>query len=470
MTIDRPLVSSGFRQYLATLLPGLEKQPEKYWPILGWLLFGPWRCETTGQLVIGNEILAELLGKQEEHRQRHFSGKKLMLEFSRDVVPLVLNEDSWDYVGGPLRMRRIVSIDWPANVLAATAAERRNRTKDLVFLDDGSPFTPTRAADIRQMRRDVAAGLLISQGCAATIRVASYLNSQPSNRFAKLVPRIPGARAIILNSTNVDRQLDILNSIELNPQPIYGPGLQSARVFGLGDNIMGLRRDARKYLTHDWHHADLRSCQLAVVARIWGIPEVQDFLLTRKSIWPELLKWMGLQVADDHAKGVIKRAVYGVVYGQGRDGRRELFQAELGDGSKYRKRFDKHPLIHTMLEHRATIMGAIRMAGGIHDAFGRWLAVEQTIVNPRHPKTNIPSLMAIVAQSYETLLLLPALALAEEESKKKKPGMVITMWLHDGFAIDVSDSRNVDSWKRRLSTAVDASAEALGICSQLVWE
>jgi hypothetical protein len=393
-----------------------------------------------------------------------------MLEFSKDVVPLVLNEDSWDYVGGPLRMRRIVSIDWPADVLAAVAAERRHRTKDLVFLDDGSRYTPSQAADIRQMRRDEAARLLISQGCEATIRVASYLNNQPSNRFTKLIPRIPGARDIILNSTNSDRQLDILNSIELNPQPIYGPGPESARVFGMGDNILGLRREARKYLTRDWHHADLRSCQLAVVARIWEIPEVQEFLLTGKSIWPELLKWMGLHLEDDHAKDVIKRAVYGVVYGQGRDGRRELFQAELGDGSKYRKRFDNHPLIHAMLERRTQIMGAIRMDGGIQDAFGRWLKVEQTIINPRQPKTNIPSLMAIVAKSYETLLLLPALELAEEETKRKKPGMVITMWLHDGFAMDVSDSRNVDRWKHRLSEAVDASAEALGICSQLVWE
>ena len=469
MSIHPVFVTASFRDEILKSLPGLDLAPSVYWPILGLVAFPWWRDEAKGQIIVGNSVLAQALGRESENKRRKFSGSSVLRDFSRDVFPIEWTEGNWDTVGGPMRMRRLTAVAVPSDAKALVERERRTRGEAYVNLNDGAPFTPARQRDLRAQSLAEAAALAAERGCASTRRVASYMNALPPHRFSKLARRVPEAHDLVDRlGRDVDRQHDLLRAVETQALPIYGPAPRTARIFPVNDSFLACKREVRELLTSGWHHADLRSCQLAIAARLWDVGEVEQYLRSGKDVWAELIAWMGLPAGQD-SKGIVKRTLYGVVYGQGRDGRARDLDAALGDGVARRRRFDKHPLVAAMLSRRTHMMGQVLRAGGATDCFGRHLAVEDSTVDPRRPRTNVPSILAMLAQAEETALLLPVLALAEAELEKPKPGFMITMWLHDGFSIDVSDERAAGRWKDRLKAAVDKEVVRKGFATELTW-
>ena len=53
-------------------------------------------------------------------------------------------------------------------------------------------------------------------------------------------------------------------------------------------------------MTQDWITADLRSAQLAIVAAIWRIPSITEYLRSGKSVWPDLCEHMGLMYTPEN--------------------------------------------------------------------------------------------------------------------------------------------------------------------------
>lgn len=468
MFTRRPIVSSCFRNDIASALPGLALDPSTYWPLLALIAFPTWRDEATDQIIMGNRILSAALGRERENDRRKFSGRDVLGAFARDVFPLEWTHTNWDVVGGPMRARRISLVGWPPQVRDLVERERRTRGGPWVYLDDGDPFTASKAKDLRALNRSEAAELAAQRGCDATSRLVAYLNELPPNRFSKLRAGLPEAHDLVDRiGRDVDRQHDLLRALEIQSLPIYAPAPSTSRVFAMNDSILGLKREVRGLLTRGWHHADLRSCQLAIAARLWDVPEVDDYLRSGANVWEDLTAWMGLPL--ETGKRLVKGAMYGIVYGQGRDGRRRAFDAALGRGHECQRRFLAHPLVRAMLVRRGRTMKAIERAGGAVDCFGRSMAVVDVTVDPRRPRTNIPSIMAMMAQAEETALLLPALELAEAELTRSKPGFLVTMWLHDGFSIDVSDERAALRWRDRLKAVVDEEARARGYATELTW-
>ena len=196
----------------------------------------------------------------------------------------------------------------------------------------------------------------------------------------------------------------------------------------MNDCVARLQRDVRHTLTRDWITCDLKSAQLAICAKTWNVPQVGEFLRSGGSIWQSLSAWLDLEAEQ---KPMLKDALYALVFGAGRDKMIAILESR-----RLYERFRAHPLIHQMFLARARQLRAIRTAQGAHDAFGRWIAIEyMPVLEKRYSHDSSRKILALVAQSYELLLLTPVIQLAMEQ-RDSSHGFVITLWLHDGFSFD----------------------------------
>ena len=72
-------------------------------------------------------------------------------------------------------------------------------------------------------------------------------------------------------------------------------------------------------LVPEWYEADLKNSQLAILARIGEIKEVQSFLAQGENVWAELCRHMGVP-PDKYTDGktALKGCLYPTTYGMSR--------------------------------------------------------------------------------------------------------------------------------------------------------
>ena len=213
-------------------------------------------------------------------------------------------------------------------------------------------------------------------------------------------------------------------------------------------------------MTQDWVTADLRSAQLAIVAKLWRIECITDYLESGKSIWPDLCGHMGVPY-DAGNKAAMKNALYALIYGAADETLTKHLGQHFPIASAAFTRFTSHPIIRSLLRARKRQMSKIRDAKGATDAFGTWMPVEYTPVKGKpYNYDNVRSIMACVAQSYELKLLLPVVEAAQAQ-RGEEHGFVVTTWLHDGFTFDCKTGDR-KRWWDTLSLLVHQQAKALG--------
>lgn len=246
--------------------------------------------------------------------------------------------------------------------------------------------------------------------------------------------------------------LNQINAIENDPVPRYKPSYtgNTVRVFTSGYSLCTINKALRRTLQPGWIELDLASAQLAIVARDWGLAELSDFLEAGRSIWDELydfMDWESYQggVSKQCAKPVLKKGLYGAVFGASKEKIRNILYDTYTDSIHqpdfliYEKFMDgmfDHPLISELMTERNRQLDAIEEEGGAVDAFDDEVRLDGT--------TDAPSVLAQLAQSRELQLLLPALDVAEAELERVKdteeyPRFWIMLWQHDGFSINVRD-------------------------------
>jgi len=226
-------------------------------------------------------------------------------------------------------------------------------------------------------------------------------------------------------------------------------------LFAMGVNLTQLPRTVRhRLLRGTWQH-DLTCAQLAIVARVWGIPPLLAFLEDQaRSIWTLLLESVG---ADDTYKPVLKKAVYRIIFG----GRRDRALLELAHGNSVNPGMGKekgtallqHPLMVALFAARDRALVEIGRAGGVRDAFGAWHPLPNKTSKARR------SLLALQAQSYEQHLMLALVPVLEAEQKTR-----VVAWLHDGFYSLGPEPERV---QKRLERAVNGAAWDLRIPTRL---
>lgn len=441
--IHRP-VSRQFRAILERELPGLGTD-ERLWTMLEYLLF-PWRDDETRQPLAPASLITDIGGTR--------LAITFLREFSAKVVPLTWKD--WSYTDGSCRV--ITSIDWPAPVAEAIEAEFSRQWKDAerVYLRTGNKVTHRTVGRERTVLAQAAAEYA-KTAKEAQKRLLRYLNDQPSNAFSlKVKENIDQAYELAKKiEDHYERQyaFEHLVSIQYQAKPYYRPSLakRTARVFSINDSLLTLRSDIRHVLTKGWIELDLRNAQFAVAAMLWNIDSINDYLRNNGSVWDELIRYFDGRVS----KPLLKLAVYRIVNGGSKRETKFFLDRSTVDGTG--DHFFRHPLIVDLWKSSRHALQAIKRNRGANDCFGNWIAYEGD-----HRNNNAPSIIAQRCQSYELLVLLPALYLAERTDE-----FMITLWQHDGFSISVRDSRREEEWIRRIAEAVEAEADRFRIRTTL---
>lgn len=467
MYLPHKTCSPEFRDQVAATLPGLGTN-YAYWRLLEYVLFGTWVDEATGQLVLSAKQAAYLTGNERKWLSNHFALQPLLDDFSRDVFPVDTEGIIFNHYFEANQAGRIVA-DVPEWLFSAAKAERRRTGGKRVEFATGEQWTSRKSAKALRSIRAEAASLAASAGCMETQRLLKYLNGVAPNTFARIRRQLPTAHEVADEvGADVERQHNLLHAIEQITQPVYKPVENSTRVYTLNESFPRLKREVRDVLTKGWLKADLASAQLAIAATIWQAPAVGGFLISDRRIWDELQEWMKLP-RSPKVKSDLKELMYSLLFGMSRKNLSAKARQMFPGRKEPWRRLSQHTVVNAMLEARQRQFATLRSVGFATDAFGRKLELlAEGRSSLGYQKDNASSILAQVAQSWELLLMLPILDLAE--SHRGTNGFTITMWLHDGVCINVHDARRIEGWKDRISSAVAEQAGELGIPTRLVWE
>lgn len=466
MYLPHKLVSREFRKEVAERLPGLAEE-YRLWRLLEYILFGTWIDDETGLLVLSAKQAAYLVGEERKWLSHRFQLQPILDKFTSRVFPIDTEGVVFNYWFGPNRAGRVIARvpEW-LNQLAAT--ERRRTGGDLVEFATGVVWTRRSQGEAsRSMRLRALETMKLSRN-AETTRLLEHLNSLPANSFTSIRSRIGVAHELVDElGRDTERQHNLLRAIEQFCQPLYQPVDKSVRVYSLNESYLRLKREVRERLTEGWMRADLKSAQLAIVAAKWGCPELREFLGAKHSVWPSLLTHLGVTQSDEN-KAKLKEFTYALVFGMSKAGLRRMANEFWPSVKNPWTRLTSNSVLAEVLHARTRHFELVRRDGFAVDAFGRRLTLaSRAKSHGSYQGDSARSLLAQVAQSWELALMLPVLDMAEQNQGPS--GFRLMLWLHDGIAIHVPDARRRESWRKRLSDAVDVNAMALSIPTSLEW-
>lgn len=465
MRLAAKTVSPDFRQLIRASYPGIDRDPA-YWRMMEFLLFGTISDETTGQLRISRATLAQIEGRQADLRNHRYKGKAFLDRFSRDVTPIDYSD--WLYTEDRARIVRNPVFTQEIRMALHDELARWDSGKRLYFAT-GEGFNRRRQAAFRASERAAALRDLETADCAKTRQLLAYMNTLPSNRFMRIVQYIPKA---VLAAFEIDhelvrmQQMSLLRAIRDEPKPFYKPTGKSVRIFPSTESMLMLKRELRAILTQDWMSFDLRSAQLAICARDWQVEEILIFLEQSlndgPTIWDEFAAYLHTACTPPF-KAACKQALYALTFGAGQQPVWDAFAHE-GQSIEEARRLLHHPLVRALLDARKVQFGQIKQHNGAMNCFGQWVAVPTEWDGGR--RRNLPnyrSVLAQLAQARELQLLEPVIDLAHQTDQ-----FTITLWLHDGFCLDVRDRSRADRWAAHIITAVNEQADKLSIPTELV--
>lgn len=245
-----------------------------------------------------------------------------------------------------------------------------------------------------------------------------------------------------------------LLSVLANPKPLLGPVENSERAFSLRPSLTTIRSDVRRIFTQDWYEYDLRSAQLAIIAKDWRIKELQDLLikLGDASIWTYLASELGVNA--DTSKKAIKTGMYALAFGA-QEGTIKRSMLEEGGDQSLVASFLKHDLIQVILEHR-------------RKQFAAWTEDDETFgFQSAFTDKRTRSLLAGEAQLKEVQLLLPIYKLLEEFDENNED-VTIMLYQFDGVTVRYKNEKIAKRWEARIKEAVKKNAEDLGVVTALV--
>jgi hypothetical protein len=474
VTFVRMTVERSFREQIALEYPGLKKN-KPYWRFLQHLIFGQLNDTDTKQLMVPAVLIAAITGKKCDN---HFSARKFFDKFVADTaIQVDIDDHIFSPHTGASKVRRLRAIHLPAHILELIDQERNSLGEDRVWMDTGAKWMYKDTPVLREADKKL---INLDNACAQTANLCNYLNNAHPNRYTAAATSHYG-EAVEVAKTCLDakNQINMMKVIRDQPQPFYRSVEKSTRAFSSNTSILFLHRSIRKVFTQDWLNADLRSAQLAIVARVWDVPEITKYLIDAKSakrtIWMDLCEHMGLEYTPDN-KDKVKTPLYAIIFGAGDDRMITGFERSFGDGDEsgdkaigraVYKQFLSHPVIKTLVSARQKQFDLIRAAKGGADAFGTSIPLVVTRKPEKHfDYDNCRSILASIAQSYELLLLFPVIE-AAIECKDSKRGFAITTWLHDGFTFVSRKKEDEEPLKKKLKKMVSEEANRLGIHTEL---
>ncbi len=450
--LKRTIVSSQFRNNIIRYLPGINKNPA-YWQLTAYLMFWTTRSAQEDKLMIGQEILATLENKFDQLVSGNYSAISFLTDYWNDVLPFEISD--WNYSEGKARV--VESIEWPdeLNVLLQQELNKLPGEKeDPVFFISGESRSERKIKALVDLEKTQANSFI--ETAIRNKELLRYLTELNSYRYTKALKNVKYALDVVkaLPTESQGRELKILGRLFDNAQPLYKTTEKSVRIFPMYDNLLALKREVRQALTQDWMECDLRSAQLAIVAKLWDLPLVNEFLTKNQNIWEYLAKQLDTELTPRLKKAIKHEFLYPLCFGESKRVLRQVvtdtFEKNMGIDNAFDRLFNL-PIMQEIWKGRAKRIQKIYKEWGLRDAFGDWLLMK------KHDKKAAISLLAQEAQSYELCLLLPILDLA----KSSNDNLAILAWQHDGFSAVCK--KNEEIWVPAMKRVVKNKAAELGI-------
>lgn len=506
------MITRNNREKLEELLPGLNDvsscncKKEHHWKFFRLLAFSAYRDPVTGAVRIGQEALARCQDKLSSLAANNYSAKPFLMHCLNKVLPgiatIVLDEQGRDWsvstwetveelgnvsVKTASGMQRRAIVTWPVEVQDIINAELSSNTEEeLVYIDTGlSKSAKREREELKRDREDADENVMALAKSPRAIAMANYLNNLPTNKFTATLSNFDAAQKVVESIDNPNTKLTqqiILQSIKERPMPLYIPTERSDRLYTTGPSLQNLKKSVRKALTADWYEADLQSSQLAIVAKLWNIPEVTEFLASGKSIWDSYLNHFGLvkeKIDYDAFKKTIKDHTYGLVFGMGKkrltkeltedlsvvntDLSAEMEVYGIKNGGE---KFLEHPLVKAIVNARKK-----RIKDLVHAGVYTVIEDSSDPYNPPIVRTiqvtrqNVLSILAQEAQRLEQCLIYPIFELTNQTDE-----FTITCLQHDGVSVSFSREDRREFWMNKISEAVNKMAAYLGVYTKLIWE
>ena len=240
------------------------------------LAFGTWLDEETGELLTPQELLAAIEGKTEQLQTKNYRAVDFLIHFSKFVQYHKWSDWAWTNH----KCRCVTEIVFPAEIQEAIQAERDRiwGHEEQIYFASGKKSTSLSRR--LQKREEIAYALhvLKDNGSVESRTVIDYLHNLPIQPFNDLLQNLDEAKEIVntlpLDELSLNYQKNLLVRFASQTQTIYGNSDVTTRVFPLNASIGLMQRKVRRSLAKDWTELDLKSAELAIVAKVWDIPEL----------------------------------------------------------------------------------------------------------------------------------------------------------------------------------------------------
>ena len=471
------LITKEAREKLKELIPNLDSynckcKKEDHWNLFRVFAFNHYIDKETGAVRLGAETIARAVNKLNTFRAGRFNASNYLQHFINEIIPniatVLVDEEGRDWSKGKYTLhhdgsitkeggkQRRVIINWPSGIKEVIRKEiNKEFIGEKVYISNGNKKNLEKERSVSKDTQNICQQEIDILNCKPAKDIAQYLNNLPLNSFTKIVENCDYAIKVankIDNENSKLQQLLILDLIQEAPKPFVKPSENTDRLFGYGANITNLKKEVRKALTKGWYEADLKSAQLAIVAKLWNIPEVISFLQSGKSFWKEMMAYLNV---DDSAKSLIKDHTYGVIFGMSKE--RLVEEMDLGlkeygieNGGNL---FLQNPIISALIKGRSKYISKLLKEGTMIDAFGEVFEVN---------KLNILSILARQAQSYEMALIYPIFELA-----KTTNDFSIQLYQFDGVSINFHNKKRLKNWMSLIEACVENKANELNMYTSL---
>ena len=428
-------------------------------------------------IVISAKILAEIEGKIFDS---NYSAIRFLNEFRGKVFNFEIRD--YDYSSG--KARECYNLEISENIKYLIDEELISCSTNKVWLITGSKITSTHTAKIRQDKLEYFHNKIkeIELNRDLTIEqsnLLNYMNGLNPDRFKIAVNKhLAKAKETAKSLKDSDNQLKSLAEIEIDPKPVYIPAEKSNRIYATGSNINGLHRDIRKVFQQDWITADLKSAQLAIIAKLWDIPKLSAYLKTGINVWEDLCNYINIDFNPNN-KQLLKTYIYSVIYGAGKNrivlGIAEDIDEDMTTEQKLQtaeivyNKLKEHKIIKLILTARNKQFKIIEANNGATNCFGQFYELKSEIIPDKYVykdmpyvESNLRSILACCAQDYELKIWTPVINSAIEQENKDR-GFTITNYLHDGITFSSHKSKDIEKWKNEIYSLVEKECNKLNI-------
>ena len=444
-----------------------------------------------GYVLISREVVASCEGYFHLVKQRNYNASKFLNEFQATIgLPLQIKTYSYAENKARLALPKFVK-EVEENLITEVSNTLLGNSQDMYNFITGKKMTPKTLTSIKK-ELDEEVKLFYNSASEEALPLLEYLNNLPTNIFTS---KVNETRPLVietllkLESSEVNPKLKVAKDIQLRqieasllmciyelPKPYYKPSSagRTVRIFPHNQSMLQLHKSLRKVMCKGWTEYDLVSSQLAIVAKLWSITLVEDFLKSGNHIWTELFTHLGKdylllkeqnQTYFNNLKGLLKESLYSLIYGM----KKSALLAKLTVGfrklgiNKKGEFLFTHPIIAALYESRELKLAQVLSDGKLVMSWynNKVLLLEGSTLKEK--QRSVKSLIAQEAQLMEMLLITPVFDLAKES----KGNFTITLLQHDGLTIRFKDNFYKSVWDTRIKEVVRLQALKYQVITEL---